>query len=1331
MVRMKTFLVWCLIALQVWVPIAFEWRGAIAFADDVVKNAGEGQTFGNTVLRNQFTTIRNTTLVDQHVDGNSTTDFGNGQARINLQEFGLGGDANQARQTLSNAYNNPATLNDDARQARRDMQERGCRNTTFAHERTSTVLTVTPLRRTLVVYPDGRTENQDTPDTSFLGIVNVKYPTIGYMRSWYQIVQAPEVGSPGLVLHYSATPFTVPNDGSFFTFNHQVIGSAGNPVVVDYGNREDGYATETLVYANGGPIQVKADLYRVNKAFFPQPSAGCPLDPASCIVSGVNFCGSPGLGVLDVFRPGQRHKDNAMSTLLSAVSGIQYDETDADLSATVNRGTQVLNGSDPVFTELFTGCTETANFTTNTVTVRNTQIKTCSMPLVDLQLTCNGTRGTHFVYLQESTVLTASFFQRIQVPIIDPITGQQAKDKNGNLVFTEQDIPAVYSGSVDIGFPTFGGANSWSTSPDASGYYVSYSASPFTLNTSEHFPYDVTVLSDGGASSTVSSYGSKSDNWKLVGTASVSGASQLRVNAKLYQVVSNSIVGCDDYLRHAADGFCQAEMQCTENRGPCTTLDGVSFCEGSGPASGIVELLTPWGISDSAQPGGELGNGVVGGGAKTFLPRMCWKGTGTRMNCGQSVTGALSCYNDINGNQICGSVTGDGFADNFGEAPQYLDDCASPNNSLFGNSACRLVSTNTCTEGGAGLFSGTCYNRTVVYDCGTVTEVQVPGGVSYSQSCGSPIRCLGTECHNPKGETNGDFGKAVTAATVVDMAARDMVCAEDGQRPTSVGQAQCTPLIFSGENYTCKVPIGSGIGLTPNCCKQSDAAAAGGPNAIRYLQLVFYTYKMGTDKAMMSALAQVPGMSGFAQGFYSSTGGVQTAIDGAIASTKSFLMDGVSTAAKQFGFEFTTPTAQPVVKDFILSDGSALNAGLSQAQMTSYNNFLIENGMEDLAQDLFVEQGGELALSETGEQVFQTLQGVQTFFMVYSIVKILGHIIFQCEEKELKLGVQKNQRSCHYVGSYCAKKAFGTGCIERRESYCCYKTPLARIVAEQIRTKSPQVAGDYGSAKNPQCGGFTTTQLASFDWSLLDTSEWVSLLQDAGLIPDSTDTANTMYGLNSSRAALETGHQASNEINIQNQTIQRYSSLVETYSTRRTDLASQPVCYGSATEMPWYQPAPTSRSFELDTDMGSEVPINTAKTFDINVNVRGVPSKFLLTAYRVDNYGQLWINGVKVFENTIYGNSDMRGGRVENERFYDSAGNDLGPLYDDGCNPGCRGLTPNLDITSYFQDGANVITLVCANQLNIGPCAIKILGESEEAPVLTNGCIAPDGSETN
>jgi conjugal transfer mating pair stabilization protein TraN len=85
---------------------------------------------------------------------------------------------------------------------------------------------------------------------------------------------------------------------------------------------------------------------------------------------------------------------------------------------------------------------------------------------------------------------------------------------------------------------------------------------------------------------------------------------------------------------------------------------------------------------------------------------------------------------------------------------------------------------------------------------------------------------------------------------------------------------------------------------------------------------------------------------------------------------------------------------------------------------------------------------------------------------------ILIQLIWTCEE-EFALGAKRELRSCHDVGSYCKSKIL-TACIERRKAYCCFNTPLARILNEQIRPQlgrggQPGLPGARG--RGPRAGG--------------------------------------------------------------------------------------------------------------------------------------------------------------------------------------------------------------------------------------------------------------------
>jgi conjugal transfer mating pair stabilization protein TraN len=103
----------------------------------------------------------------------------------------------------------------------------------------------------------------------------------------------------------------------------------------------------------------------------------------------------------------------------------------------------------------------------------------------------------------------------------------------------------------------------------------------------------------------------------------------------------------------------------------------------------------------------------------------------------------------------------------------------------------------------------------------------------------------------------------------------------------------------------------------------------------------------------------------------------------------------------------------------------------------------------------------------------------------------------QCAPSEQQLAMKKDQRLCSYAGSFCSKKFLGV-CLEKKESSCCYNSRLARIINEQGRT---QIGKTYGNPKNPDCSGFTPTQLQALDFSQMDLAEFFD-----EIVPKNLDT---------------------------------------------------------------------------------------------------------------------------------------------------------------------------------------------------------------------------------
>ncbi len=99
----------------------------------------------------------------------------------------------------------------------------------------------------------------------------------------------------------------------------------------------------------------------------------------------------------------------------------------------------------------------------------------------------------------------------------------------------------------------------------------------------------------------------------------------------------------------------------------------------------------------------------------------------------------------------------------------------------------------------------------------------------------------------------------------------------------------------------------------------------------------------------------------------------------------------------------------------------------------------------------------------------------------------------KCSSTEKTLGTLRKfgdlDGNCHYIGSYCAEKWPLVGCVQNKKTYCCYSSPLARIIQEGGHT---QLGISWGIPQAPQCRGFTPTEFQKIDYSKIDFSDWVN-----------------------------------------------------------------------------------------------------------------------------------------------------------------------------------------------------------------------------------------------
>jgi hypothetical protein len=74
--------------------------------------------------------------------------------------------------------------------------------------------------------------------------------------------------------------------------------------------------------------------------------------------------------------------------------------------------------------------------------------------------------------------------------------------------------------------------------------------------------------------------------------------------------------------------------------------------------------------------------------------------------------------------------------------------------------------------------------------------------------------------------------------------------------------------------------------------------------------------------------------------------------------------------------------------------------------------------------------------------------------------------------------------------------------IERRKAYCCFNTPLARILNEQIR---PQLGRGWGEDDDPDCSGIAVEDFERIDWERVNLDEWLAILAETGNYPPLED----------------------------------------------------------------------------------------------------------------------------------------------------------------------------------------------------------------------------------
>lgn len=413
--------------------------------------------------------------------------------------------------------------------------------------------------------------------------------------------------------------------------------------------------------------------------------------------------------------------------------------------------------------------------------------------------------------------------------------------------------------------------------------------------------------------------------------------------------------------------------------------------------------------------------------------------------------------------------------------------------------------------------NGSSSSGTVTVNPGQTVTGTNPNTHAQSILCNSPIQCMGTQCHALFGNQDLHFSEAMTALSALQQMEQGMQCATG----TSVAAGNCQPIIFQGKADYCRTwPFGGTF--TNNCCKEG-LSEASGMNIGAYLELGINMWSVANnshfDTLVFGSKAISPDGFLFGKGSWAESAYNQFdtwASDGWRYVTSAF--KGASEAVENaFGVGGASAGAQLGGDVAKVAHDAASASGAASKGIISGLEDQVKGWLKDAAKYVLKQIFGKklgMEIFEQAKDLYATLAPIIGWIMlayeVFQILQIIAEILTSCKKEEFKLGEKRKVHECQNLGTECVEKFLGF-CLEHKDIFCCYGSPLDRIIASQIKIGQPNVAGGYGTPKNPNCSGFTPQQLGDVDWNDVSLSAWTAMLQKAGLVAGSNAAGRAMY----------------------------------------------------------------------------------------------------------------------------------------------------------------------------------------------------------------------------
>lgn len=183
---------------------------------------------------------------------------------------------------------------------------------------------------------------------------------------------------------------------------------------------------------------------------------------------------------------------------------------------------------------------------------------------------------------------------------------------------------------------------------------------------------------------------------------------------------------------------------------------------------------------------------------------------------------------------------------------------------------------------------------------------------------------------------------------------------------------------------------------------------------------------------------------------------------------------------------------------------------------------------------------------------------------------------WMCSDSEFDLAIQREVDMCSYAGTYCSQRVLGA-CLKRRESYCCYNSPMSKALRASAE---PGGELQHGDAKNADCSGLQIEELDRINWDAIDFTRLAGNMAEGGAFDRANDPANAEANYTGSG---QSGAMAQGRQSLGDRSMERLDSF-DGDSTRQSigqDVASRD--YRAKTQA---QSGPARLSFTSGTTRG-------------------------------------------------------------------------------------------------------------------------------------------------